>query len=652
MPRVRGLSGVDVALAVVAVVGAAFYFWTAATSLPITPGRQTDVYNQLTNGLLAGETSYPVRPPRGLLKLPDPYDPIANARYRAASLPGAPYGIHDLSLYKGKLYEYWGVAPALTLFLPWRILPVGELPQSLGVAVFAVLSLVFSLLLLRLLVRRLYPNAPSWAVVMGALGLAFGNAVPFLLRRPAVYEAAIAAGACFLMAGLYLLAAAWWSKRPRLILLAAASGCFGLAFNARPPLGVAAAILVGVAVLARHADFASGRRRRTVATALLAPFAVCVLLTLAWNAVRFDSPFEFGVRYQLAGVEISKRKMNQLAYLPPGIFHYAFSPPKFMVAFPYVSLQSPPPYPAPLPSGYMGDPTAGIAPSAPIVLFAIALPILWQRRRPGDGPGLVVATTLVALGTVTLIVLAFLFWLTTQRYEVDFGLPLIIGSLLVWLALLGRTRRRSSRWLTGAAGTLALLWGVFCGIGLSFTGYEDLLAIYHPATYQSLEDMTAPLPTVASAIAGHPLIAGVSGVLGVDPPGTTGISTSLGFGRVTVTMYAPSSQNVALQASVRAHPCSHQTTATAFGQLCFHIRAFDCKTAPRAFNCLPSRTPTSPARLVVVVRSPGRPAVIVPESDGVQQFPIHLQWGINRIVLETQGVIGTLEFNDIRLAPH
>ena len=45
----------------------------------------------------------------GSLQLPDPYDPVAYA----------PYPVNDLSYYKGKLYLYFGITPALVLFWPY-----------------------------------------------------------------------------------------------------------------------------------------------------------------------------------------------------------------------------------------------------------------------------------------------------------------------------------------------------------------------------------------------------------------------------------------------------------------------------------------------------------------------------------------------------
>src|SRR4051794_22715724 len=69
------------------------------------------VYNRLGESLLHGRLSLDVRVPHGLLALSDPYDPVANRAFREG-------GLHDYSLYHGRIYAYWGVLPAVLLYLP------------------------------------------------------------------------------------------------------------------------------------------------------------------------------------------------------------------------------------------------------------------------------------------------------------------------------------------------------------------------------------------------------------------------------------------------------------------------------------------------------------------------------------------------------
>jgi hypothetical protein len=258
----------------------------------------------------------------------------------------------------------------------------------------------------------------------------------------------------------------------------------------------------------------------------------------------------------------------------------------------------------------------------------------------------------VAVGVAIMLLLAFILWGTSERYEVDFGLFLILAGLLGWLAVLPTVRTTLQRGLATVAGTLTVLWAIFCGVGISFTGYDDLLAIRHPKAFSDLEDATAPLPTLATVLASRPLIASVHGFSKVTLPPidyTTvtaeGASTRLGIGPVTVTVYAPRNQTTALKGRVQAHPCGPGRQRE--GDFCSQLRTY------RAFICSGTAKPIacrSGNRLLVLVRSPNRPPVRVPAVNGIGRFPIRLKRGLNRIRLELTGAVATVEFNDIELA--
>ena len=61
--------------------------------------------------------------------------------------------------------------------------------------------------------------------------------------------------------------------------------------------------MLGAAILLVPAAQAWRERRRVWAllVAVVVPIAVVGLGLMLYNALRFDSPFEFGIRYQLAG---------------------------------------------------------------------------------------------------------------------------------------------------------------------------------------------------------------------------------------------------------------------------------------------------------------------------------------------------------------
>src|SRR5476649_2876362 len=116
-------------LLAVALVVLVFDVWTVCSSGdPWHFGKkQNDYYNLLIDGWRGGQLAMKVDVPEALLKLSDPYDPSQRP-------PGL--ALHDASFYKGKYYLYFGVAPVVTLMLPFRLLTGIDLPQAVSEIVF------------------------------------------------------------------------------------------------------------------------------------------------------------------------------------------------------------------------------------------------------------------------------------------------------------------------------------------------------------------------------------------------------------------------------------------------------------------------------------------------------------------------------------
>ena len=126
-------------------------------------------YNLLVQGFQAGELCLKKEVPPGLTRLADPYDPSGNAVYG-----DPPYRMHDLSYYKGRLYLYFGVTPALILFWPFVALTGHYLFHRQAVAIFCSIGFLASVGLLRAIGRRYFAEVS--VVVLGACVLALGLA--------------------------------------------------------------------------------------------------------------------------------------------------------------------------------------------------------------------------------------------------------------------------------------------------------------------------------------------------------------------------------------------------------------------------------------------------------------------------------------------
>ncbi|WP_445148483.1 hypothetical protein [Baekduia sp. Peel2402] len=475
----------------------AFYVWTAASSVPIkftsgadgVPGQMADAF--LHGRLDLGDA------PLDVVGALNPYNPQENG------VNGKNLAIHDLSYYDGKLYSYWGPAPALLVFAPARLLGFA-FSQTLAIAGFAFLGLLFSVLLLLTLQRRFAPQAAVWKVNAGIVLLGFANVLPYTIRRPDKYEVAITAGLCFAMLGTWLLLSALLredDRAPSLRRIALGSLALGLAVASRPSHAITAAGLVALSVwLLRKTP---RERRARTAAALLGPVVTIGLLLGLYNSLRFGALTEFGLTYQLAGVDVTARDSFSLSYLLPGLWYYLVAPPRLAPLFPFVQLPPPPLYPGKVPAVYDGvEQTGGLLVLAPLVLLLVAAPFRARRMEPALR-AVLLAFTAIAAGLAVFAAVAF--WGATMRYEVDFASFLLLGALLLWL----RTRRR---WLT-VLGAAAIVWASFFGLALSFTGQYYKLRTANPGLWAALTRDFSPVSRIATKVVhGGPAIAEVNAI--------------------------------------------------------------------------------------------------------------------------------------------
>ena len=417
-------------------------------------------YNLLVQGFRAGHLSLKKDVPPGLTQLADPYDPGANALYRAA-----PYCLHDLSYYKGRLYLYFGVTPALIFLWPFVALTGHYLFSGQTSAIFCAVGFLAGAGVLRALWRRYFPEVSVWVVATGTLAFGLGAGVPLMLPRSGVYEVAVS---CGYMLTMLSLGAIWCAlhepeRRQSCWWLAAASAAYGLAVAARPSLLFGAIILLVPVVQARQ-------ERRPVWALLAAgigPITFIGLGMMLYNAMRFDSPFEFGLDYILAAFRPIARQYFRWRYLWFNFRVYFFEPVRWSARFPFVHEISVPPSPA----GYARvEAPFGVLTNSPLVWLALAVPLAWRRRSGQEASTLRWFVTGVALLLGTCVLTLLFFESATIRYEVEF-LPTLV--LLAAVGVLGLDRALAERLAWRRAARFG--WGLLLGFSVAFNLFASVV---------------------------------------------------------------------------------------------------------------------------------------------------------------------------------
>jgi hypothetical protein len=418
-------------VAVVATLVGAYDLWAVrVTGLKFNWGFDlSEYYDLLGRAFAAGHLYLPIQPSPQLLAQPNPWDPNVDWRLK----------LNDAVLFNGRYYLYFGAAPAVLLFTPWRLATGHDLPQNFGLFVFAFGGFLFacSSLLGLLDLAGVRPGSFVLALLLLALGVCQG--VPYLLSRPDMYEVAIACGYFCTSAGVFFLARGVASRQAP-CWLAASGLMFGLAVASRPHLvftGLTAA--TGLAVLfVRRRGYASGLRSRGFLAFCVAYMLVGAVVA-AYNYARFGNPLEFGFTYQLAGPGQNRLDFST-RNLIPGLYFMLLSRPELSPVFPWMRMVFRFPFDStryPLPPDYFIEPSIGALWIAPFVVAAVFIPstrwLTLHSKAPSPSEARTVRWTATA-GCIAVLVFLISNHLSTQRYEVDF-LPLGVWGAAVTLGI-------------------------------------------------------------------------------------------------------------------------------------------------------------------------------------------------------------------------
>ena len=411
------------------------FAWSAESGFleSASPSAKDTYYNLLVQGFRAGQLNVNREAAPGLTRLADPYDPAANTSY----VWDTRYPSYEMSYYKGKLYLYFGVAPALVLFWPYAALTGHYLLHKNAVVIFYALGFLVAAGLLRAVWRRYFPEVSIWVATVGLLALGLATGILEVLSHCDVYEVAISCGFAFTMLALAAIWCALHEPKRQVLWLALASLAYGLAVGARPSLLFGIIILLMPVAQAGCATTEPGSRRRVgwLFVAAVGPAMLIGLGLMLYNTLRFDNPFEFGWHYQLTSNQNNAAQQFSLHYLWFNFRYYFLEPLRWSSHFPY--LQAIPP--SPLPSGYygLGECFSGILINYPVVWLALAAPLVWKGGPVEEVSALRWFVAAVFLLFVSCALTLCLFFSASSSYESDF-LPALM--LLAVYGILGLER--------------------------------------------------------------------------------------------------------------------------------------------------------------------------------------------------------------------
>lgn len=466
------------------------YLWFGSFGLFNHLPTITAYYDKLSTAFSQGRLSLDEQPDPALLTLDDPFD---RSKWVGINVPT------DYSLYNGKYYLYFGPVPAVFLTIV-KFMGFGTKGDQYPAFGFICGIFVVQALLLVWIWKRYFSNLPTWLVPLAIVFVGLISPFPWILTRARFFEAASTGGQFFFLLGLYLLliSVADGNNSKWKLLLAGAS--WALAMGSRPTQILPMGITVVMFLFLEYRNYIWHRQSsRSLYPFLIAliPFAIGMSILGWYNWARFDSVFETGFSYQLAGPDIQgyRHKLFSLAYVLPDLYNYFINKPILIEKFPLLNstegigqsffsfITLPPIY-------YTGKLT-GILYTTPFVLFASVLLFL-RKKKPEENT---IPNTASLQWMVLLILGIFLaefipfisyFWVET-RFFADFTPPLAILSMVgFWKGYELLRDKPMWRNIYTALGVGLMVFSITMGISLGLAAHWEAFKEFNPTLWKTM----------------------------------------------------------------------------------------------------------------------------------------------------------------------
>lgn len=258
--------------------------WTLITSS--VENSYTIKYEKyFVDAIIAGRTSLLEKPSEELTNLENPYDITQREDIQY---------LWDVAYYNNSYYIYFGILPALILFVPYKIITGSYLSLSIGILLFSIIIVVKLTEIICLIYKKWFKNLNFNWLILALISILSGSLIFWVNRRPYVYELILTAGICFCTIGFKNMFEAMFVKDKinyKKLFIGALS--LALAVACRPNLLLVSLIFVPEIIKKIKQNI---KNKKNIAKFILTiglPYMIVGILLMIYNYVRFDNVFEF-----------------------------------------------------------------------------------------------------------------------------------------------------------------------------------------------------------------------------------------------------------------------------------------------------------------------------------------------------------------------
>ena len=454
-----------------------FMFWINKYS---TYEPDDNVYNKdFVDSVLSGKFDLDGELSEDFLNLENPYDDIS----RGYVSRGKDYK-WDTAYYNGKVYEYFGILPLLLFFLPYRVVFKKYLAIAPVVYILSVCTIIMFKELTEKIINRYFKEIPFKIVFYLVLTLCFGSLIIYINALGRVYELAVISGLFFTMLGMILIFTSIENPEKRYRYIFFGSWSLALSVACRPTDLFASLIIVPYLLQLLVYDIKNFKQKKSLLFKLIfsvgIPYITVGIAMMWYNFVRFDSPFDFGTKYQLTITNMYALKSRQYI-IPMGLLTNFFTIPDFIPTFPYIVNQND----LPIFYGYyyVENIISGVFFVAPVSFFVFEL--INANRYIRNKEYKITVNSLVIVGLFIAIISAYMGG-SNQRYIMDYLWMFSFAGIMIYLFLYDYYSSKDVKRILQKVLCLLTIYTVFLGTFSGILSERNYLWERSPDKYSNL----------------------------------------------------------------------------------------------------------------------------------------------------------------------
>ena len=289
-------------------------------------------YQRLAESFSQGSVAILEEPAQSLKSMENPYD--YDLRNQVVWGAGEGYA-WDHAYFEGKYYVYFGVVPAALFYLPYYLIMGEHLHNWQVIFLGAGMVLAGLMGIICQIIKRWFKDTSLGVWYLLSELVVLGSGFIYMCKRPDLYTVPIITGLGFGLLGVWCLLCGEKEGKLSNKHLIAGSFLLALVAGCRPQLFLLIlipAVILGAKCLSL--DYLRSRDCRKNIAAFAVPMVLVAALLMAYNHVRFGSPFDFGANYNLTFNDMRNRGFH-IDRLPLGIWAYLFAPLNVTLMFPF-----------------------------------------------------------------------------------------------------------------------------------------------------------------------------------------------------------------------------------------------------------------------------------------------------------------------------